>query len=353
MAYFRLEGTEVPSPLAQTVEVLHLLPDHLKELLLKLPSSIQGGLEEIRLRCERPLHLRWAGGEGWVTPSGEVTMVRGEAYQVRHKDIQFTVQAITNNSLYALENELRSGYVTVKGGHRVGLAGEAVVERGEVLTLKNISSLNIRLARSITGCARPLLPYLLQSDGYPYHILLLSPPRCGKTTLLRDLIRYFSLGVPELGLPGLNVGVVDERSEIAGCYQGVPQLDVGPRTDVLDRCPKVRGLLMLVRSMGPEVVATDEVGEPAELEALKEVLHAGVTLLASVHASSVEELRRRPGWLGLLEQGVWQRLVILGRRLGPGTVEAVLEGREYRDLLAGPRRFLPAAGGPGGGRAGC
>ncbi|MGB9662217.1 MAG: stage III sporulation protein AA, partial [Moorellaceae bacterium] len=266
MAYFRLEGTEVPSPLAQTVEVLHLLPDHLKELLLKLPSSIQEGLEEIRLRCERPLHLRWAGGEGWVTPAGEVTMVRSEAYQVRHKDIQLTVQAITNNSLYALENELRSGYVTVKGGHRVGLAGEAVVERGEVLTLKNISSLNIRLARSITGCARPLLPYLLRSDGHPYHILLLSPPRCGKTTLLRDLIRYFSLGVPELGLPGLNVGVVDERSEIAGCYQGVPQLDVGPRTDVLDRCPKVRGLLMLVRSMGPEVVATDEVGEPAELE---------------------------------------------------------------------------------------
>ncbi|MGI9951526.1 stage III sporulation protein AA [Moorellaceae bacterium AZ2] len=350
MATCRPPRSPALPPLTGVAEVLNLLPPQLKEILFKLPWALQESLEEIRLRCNQPLHLRWLGGEGWVSAQGKPTALAGEAYQVKPKDLQHTVQALTDNSLYAWENELRSGYVTVKGGHRVGLVGEAVVEKGEVRTLKNIGALNIRLARSVVGCSRALLPYLIKENGRPYHILLLSPPRCGKTTLLRDLVRSFSTGVPEMGLPGLNIGVVDERSEIAGCYQGVPQLDVGPRTDVLDRCPKVSGLLMLVRSMGPDVVATDEVGRPAELEALQEVLHSGVTLLASVHASSLEELKGRPGWPALLEQGIWERLVVLGRSLGPGTVEAVLAGKDGRPVLVGPLRPAPAAVTVGGKR---
>ncbi|SMB98593.1 stage III sporulation protein AA [Thermanaeromonas toyohensis ToBE] len=326
--------------LEQVEEIMRLLPPALREIIAKLPVKIKEGLEEIRLRCHQPLHLQWAEGESWITVEGHLTAQLEDTYRVEEKDIQHTVQALTQNSLYALEEELRAGYITVKGGHRVGLAGETIVERGSIRTLKNISSLNIRLARSLPGCARPLLPYLVDPAGRPYHILVLSPPRCGKTTLLRDLIRSFSLGIPELGVRGLNVGVVDERSEIAGCYQGIPQLDVGPRTDVLDRCPKGEGLLMLVRAMGPEVVATDEVGKLKELEALQEALYSGVTLLASVHASTPGELKSRPGWEPLLRQGVWQRLILLSRRLGPGTVEAVMEGGEGRVLLAGPRKLL-------------
>ncbi|MCG0277605.1 MAG: stage III sporulation protein AA [Thermanaeromonas sp.] len=323
----------------QVDEVLYLLPPRLKELITKLPPKVKETLEEIRLRCHQPLHIRWTGGESWITIEGRLTVNFEEAYRVEVKDVQHAVQALTQNSLYALEEELRAGYITIKGGHRVGLAGESVVERGSLRTLKNISSLNIRLARSLPGCARPLLPYLVSPSGRPYHTLVLSPPRCGKTTLLRDLVRTFSYGISDLGLPGLNVGVVDERSEIAGCYQGIPQLDVGPRTDVLDRCPKGEGLLMLVRAMGPEVVATDEVGKPKELEALQEALHSGVILLASVHASTLEELKKRPGWEPLLKQGVWQRFILLSRGLGPGTVEAVVDG-EGRALLAGPRKLL-------------
>lgn len=325
--------------LEQVDEVLHLFPPTLKEIIAKLPLKVRETLEEIRLRCQKPLHIRWTGGDSWLTMEGRLTQNLVEAYRVEAKDVQHAVQALTQNSLYALEEELRAGYITIKGGHRVGLAGETVVEKGSIRTLKNISSLNIRLARSLPGCARPLLPYLVSPSGRPYHILVLSPPRCGKTTLLRDLIRSFSCGIPELGLPGLNVGVVDERSEIAGCYQGIPQLDVGPRTDVLDRCPKWEGLFMLVRAMGPEVVATDEVGKPKELEALQEALHSGVILLASVHASTLEELKRRPGWGVLLRQGVWQRFILLSRGLGPGTVEAIMDG-EGRALLTGPRKLL-------------
>lgn len=325
--------------LEQVEEVLHLLPPTLREIIAKLPLKVKETLEEIRLRCHQPLHLRWTGGESWITLEGHLTPHLEEAYRVEAKDIQHAVQALTQNSLYALEEELRAGYITIKGGHRVGLAGETIVERGNVRTLKNISSLNIRLARSLPGCARPLLPYLVSPSGRPYHILVLSPPRCGKTTLLRDLIRSFSYGIPDISLPGLNVGVVDERSEIAGCYQGIPQLDVGPRTDVLDRCPKGEGLLMLVRAMGPEIVATDEVGKLKELEALQEALYSGVILLASVHASTLEELKKRPGWEPLLRQGVWQRLILLSRGLGPGTVEAIMDG-EGKPLLTGPRKLL-------------
>ncbi|AOQ24269.1 hypothetical protein MTAT_09110 [Moorella thermoacetica] len=313
-----------------------LLPPNIKAAVESLPAGIRDNLEEIRLRRERPLQVRWSGGEGWVAASGGLAAGPDGAYKVTAADLGRTIEALTRSSLYALEEELRSGYITISGGHRVGLVGEAVVLQGEIRTLKNFAGLNLRLARDIPGCARSLIPYLLEG-GRPLHTLILSPPRCGKTTLLRDLIRLLSTGVPELKFSGVNVGVVDERSEITGCWLGVPQLEVGPRTDVLDRCPKAAGMLMLLRSMGPEVIATDEIGRPEELAALQDVLHAGVTMLASVHAGSLEELQHRPGWGPLLKQGFWQRLVLLGRTLGPGTIEGVFSG-DHRTLKRGPWR---------------
>ncbi|BCV21796.1 stage III sporulation protein AA [Moorella sp. Hama-1] len=323
----------VTDPLASLKE---LLPPAITAALENLPGGVRASLEEIRLRRERPLQVRWSGSEGWVTAGGLLTPKPDLAYRVTAGDLGRTIEALTRSSLYALEEELRSGYITVSGGHRVGLVGEAVVSRGEVRTLKNFAGLNLRLARAVPGCARSLITCLLEG-GRPLHTLLLSPPRCGKTTILRDIIRLFSSGVPELQFTGVNVGVVDERSEIAGCWLGVPQLDVGPRTDVLDRCPRAAGMLMLLRAMGPEVIATDEIGRPEELAALQDILNAGVTVLASVHAGSLEELKCRPGWGELLDQGFWQRLVLLGRTLGPGTIEAVFTG-DNRVLRQGPWR---------------
>ncbi|WP_258359244.1 stage III sporulation protein AA [Moorella sulfitireducens] len=316
--------------------LLAFLPATVAASLGALPAGVQAAMEEIRMRRERPLQVRWGAGEGWVQPGGTLTAVADRAYIVSESDISQTIQALTSSSLYALEEELRSGYITVRGGHRVGLVGEAVVRQGEVQTLKNFAGLNLRLARSIPGCARELIPYLLEK-GRPLNTLILSPPRCGKTTLLRDIIRLFSTGIEELDFTGVNVGVVDERSEIAGCWLGVPQLDVGPRTDVLDRCPKAAGMLMLLRSMGPEVIATDEIGRQEELVALQDILNAGVATVASVHARSLDELKHRPGWRPLLERGFWQRLVIMGRTLGPGTVELLTSG-DGRVLRRGPWR---------------
>jgi len=240
--------------------VLELLPSSIACLIYKLPDDIKESLEEIRLRVERRLRVRWSTGDGWLTQEGEISEEPLLAYKVTESDLKQTIQVLTKSSFYALEEELRSGYITISGGHRVGLVGEAVVFQGEIKTIKNISGLNLRLAKSVEGCARDIMPYLWE-QGRPLHTLILSPPRCGKTTLLRDIVRFFSTGVPEQKIRGLAVGIVDERSEIAGCWLGVPQLAVGPRTDVLDRCPKAAGMIMLLRSMGPEIIATDEVGK--------------------------------------------------------------------------------------------
>ncbi|MGE5577000.1 MAG: stage III sporulation protein AA, partial [Syntrophothermus sp.] len=155
--------------------------------------------------------------------------------------------------------------------------------------------------------------------------LIISPPQCGKTTLLRDLARQISDGAPAIGLIGRKVGIVDERSEIAGCYHGVPQNDVGLRTDVLDTCPKAEGIMLLLRSMSPEVVVTDEIGGEEDVEAVEEACHAGVAVIATAHGHDLAELLRRPGTGRLIREGHFQRAVVLSRREGPGTLEVIVE----------------------------
>ena len=206
------------------------------------------------------------------------------------------------------------------------MVGQAVVEGGRVKTLKNVSALNFRICREITGVADRLMPLLVDGKNRRvYHTLLVSPPQGGKTTLLRDIVRQLSDGVSSLGFPGVNVGLVDERSEVAGCYGGVPQLDVGQRTDVLDRCPKAEGMLMLLRSMSPAVVAADEIGRGEDALAIDDLLNAGIALLTTVHGRSVSEIKLRPVIQGLVDRKVFERFVVLGRSRGPGTIEAVLD----------------------------
>ncbi|MGB9804616.1 stage III sporulation protein AA [Desulfofundulus sp.] len=314
-------------------EVLPVLPVQLRNLIAGLPLEVLERLEEIRLRQDRPLALGLVHKDVFLSPEGNLVTNPEDAYLVSAGDLERTIQLVTGSSLYALEEELRNGYITLPGGHRVGLAGRAVLEGGRVKTLKYISSLNIRISREVPGLASSLLPYLIDRRiKNIYHTLIFSPPRCGKTTMLRDIIRQLSNGVPELGLPGLTVGVVDERSELAGCYRGVPQRDVGVRTDVLDGCPKAEGMIMLLRSMAPQVIATDEIGRVEDIAALEEVFHAGVRVLVTVHGASLAELATRPALQHLFKLKVIQRFVLLGRSRGVGTVEDILDGQTMRSL---------------------
>ncbi|MCD8009253.1 MAG: stage III sporulation protein AA [Lachnospiraceae bacterium] len=266
-------------------------------------------VEELRLRVGQPLAVTLEGKNYYLTAEGQPTARWEEALVVTETDMAETMEYVSSYSRYAYAEELRQGFITVRGGHRVGFCGKTVITEGKVRGLKYIQGLNIRVARQVPGCADAVYP-LLYADGL-CHVLLVSPPGCGKTTLLRDLVRRLSDG--SRNHPGLRVSLVDERSEIAACYQGVPQNDVGRNTDVLDGCPKAEGMMLMIRTMNPEVLAVDEIGTKADLDALEQAVTCGCRILATVHAGSWEELRGKPGLDHLLQERLFRHLVFLER----------------------------------------
>lgn len=314
-------------------QVGSFVPQGIRDMIDRAPGRLWDELEEIRLRLGRPLALHGRRGDLFLNEQGAAVSSR-EAYRPGRDDLERALQLISSASLYAFEQELRCGYITIPGGHRVGLCGQVVLEQGRVTRLKHITGLNYRIAREIVGAALPYVRYFIDYRRRRLrHGLIISPPRCGKTTFLRDLTRWVSDGVSELGFSGFKVGVVDERSELAGSFQGEPQLNMGDCTDVLDACPKAEGMMMLLRSMGPEVIVTDEIGLEEDARAVEEVLHAGVTVLATVHAGSLEELQARPGLRRLMELRMFERVLFLGRSRGPGTVEQILDPLNQKILF--------------------
>lgn len=310
-------------------EIMSFMPQKIKQSLVRLAPLYWSRLEEIRIRIGRPIELILYRQSYFLTTSGKLTESPHLGMIAEVEDGHKIMNLISRHSVYAIEEELRRGYITVNGGHRVGIAGRAVVEEGKVKMLKEIRSFNIRIAREIKGIANPLLPRLLK-DNQLLSTLIISPPRCGKTTLLRDLIRLLSYGSKENQCFGQKVGVVDERSEIASCMEGIPQHDLGPRVDVLDACPKAEGMIMLIRSMGPDVIATDEIGSLKDAEAILEAIHAGVKIITTAHGYSLEDIKARPSLLPLFEQPVFDRYLILSNRNGVGTIEALLDGKERK-----------------------
>ena len=276
-------------------------------------------LQEIRMRVNGPLMVIYDHGEAFVTPEGKMSLSSENAVAVSCTQIRETLEYISDYSLYAYEDEIRQGFITIQGGHRVGIAGKIVLEDRKIQNIKYISFINIRLSHQMKGCADKVMPYI-KSGKEVYHTLIISPPRCGKTTILRDIIRQISQS-PD----GINVGVVDERSEIAACYQGIPQNDVGIRTDVLDCCPKADGMMMLIRSMSPQVIAVDEVGSREDLEAIEYAMNCGCKLIATVHGNSVDDLRSRPVLRRLVEERLFERYIVLGTYQQAGTIGAVFD----------------------------
>lgn len=298
-------------------EIYSILAPGLARILKMSPCAFSQ-MQEIRLRQGEPMELITSHGAYFLDQGGICCKDKTRGHVVTEKELRQTMELASNYSLYAVEEELRQGYITVRGGHRIGVAGQIVLEKTKVKNIRHITFLNIRLAHQVLGCAATLLPWVMDEEQVR-NTLILSAPGGGKTTLLRDLIRQVSEA-------GLRVGVVDERSEIGASYKGKPQNDLGCRTDVLDGCPKQKGMMMLVRSMSPQVIAVDEIGSQGDVEAVEYVMSCGVRLFATVHGASMDEVKRKPLLGRLVQQKRFERYVLLDRHQA-GTIRAIFDER--------------------------
>lgn len=311
-------------------EVTRYMPKEIKVMIEGMQPQLLETVEEVRLRQNKPLMLYGDGKEYLINKSGQLVFDPRNSYHCTQEDIKSAVSLITNFSLYSFEDDIRNGFVTVDGGHRVGICGKAVLEQGRVRTFRDISFINYRVARQIWGAADKVISSLIKPDNTIYNTLIISPPQCGKTTILRDLVRQLSSGIPSVGFKGRKVGLIDERNEIAACSQGMPKNDVGIRTDVLDGCPKAEGILIMIRSMSPEIIATDEIGRNEDAGAILDAINAGVRIITTIHGSDIDDFLRKPA-LEKLHKNLFERYIIMSRRHGVGTIEAVLD-MNYRAL---------------------
>lgn len=272
-------------------EIIKYFPEKIKNEINKLDIE---NFEEIRLRVLKPIIIKQHDKE-------KILNLNGQAYILSKEELNKIFEMICNNSVYAFQEELANGFITIPGGHRIGITGKPLYKEGKIYSMKDISGLNIRIAREMVGCANNLIEEILDKN-----ILIVALPGIGKTTLLRDIIRQISNF-------GKNVGIVDERSEIAASYRGIPQNDIGIRSDVIDGVYKVDGIRMLVRSMKPDYIATDEIGNDDDIEAIKYAINAGVKIIATAHGGSIEDLKRRKKLYKLIEDKIFEKIILIDK----------------------------------------
>lgn len=284
-------------------EILRYFPHNIYQVLkntFEQKQNLISSLQEIRIRVNRPIILKTGQADLLI----EYLVTQSEVFEVLEK--------LCNNSIYAYQNQICKGFITVRGGHRVGITGTAITENEKVTNLKYITSLNFRIAREVKGCSNKILKDVIcKEQNTIYTSLIVSPPGKGKTTMLRDLIRNISNGVPELGFRGKTCGIVDERGEIAAMYHGIPQNDVGIRTDVIENISKDKGMSMLIRSMAPEIIACDEIGSKEDVDAIQNAVISGVKGIFTMHGKNLDDIKENQGINYLIKTKQIEKIIFL------------------------------------------
>lgn len=274
--------------------------NEIKAILEKEIKDYQISLNEIRIRTSLPIILKIGQDEKVIN------------YYPSSEDIEKIMQNICSNSIYAYQTQISEGFLTITGGHRVGISGNAVIKDGKVSNINNIYSLNFRIAKQIKGCSKEIIKNIINNNSIiSQHTLIVSCPGAGKTTVLRDLVRNISNGIPEENIKGVDVSVIDERAEIAAMYKGIPQNDVGIRTDVINNVPKPIGIKMAVRSLAPKVIVADEIGNKNDAEAINYAICSGVTGIFTAHGNSMQDLKKNPEINDLLNLNIFKNIVFL------------------------------------------
>lgn len=313
-------------------EIINSLSLNLREKIRNIKGE---NIEEIRLRINKPLIINGNQRDYFYNEKNKnLDMNMNNAYVVTKEDIEQTFQIICKYSIHSFMDDIKKGFITLRGGHRVGIVGKAIVEEGKVENIKHISSLNIRISKEVKNCSDKVMNHIIKSPKTINNTIIISPPQCGKTTLLRDIVRNLSDGSDKFNFKGVKVALIDERNEIAGSYLGIPQMDVGIRTDIIETCPKDMGIIMVLRSMSPNVIVTDEIGTEKDIKALYTALNGGVGLITTVHGDSIEDIRNRKELKNLLDEELFKKVILLSARKGPGTVEKIYDLQEKRWYFA-------------------
>jgi len=296
--------------------ILQYFPNNIKEVIIQNTSiAIREFVEEIRIRLKRPIALKIGQ---------EVMIVQ---YIIEKEEIEEIFERICENSIYSYKNEICEGFITIRGGHRVGITGTAIIE-DKVKNINYISSLNFRIAREKKDSSNNILKDIInKEENNIYNTLIISPPGCGKTTLLRDIIRNISNGIKEFNFMPKVVSVVDERGEIAATYKGVPQNDIGIMTDVMSNIPKSLGMKMLIRSMSPQIIACDEIGGVDDVQSIKIAICSGVKGIFTAHGKNLEEIMKNTELNELIKENIIEKIVQLSTK-EKGTVEKIYDLRK-------------------------
>lgn len=251
-------------------------------------------LEEIRIRVERPVILKYPNKEDMLD------------HIVTQVEIVNILQSLCNNSIYSYQSQICDGYITLPGGHRVGITGNVAMKDGKIVNVNYVSSLNFRIAREIIGASDEILKEILENNEIN-NTLIVSKPGCGKTTVLRDLVRNISN-------KGFTISLIDERGEIASMYKGVPQNDIGIRTDVMDNVTKSLGMKIAIRTMAPQIIVADEIGTKEDLEAINYGICSGVKGIFTAHGADIVELRKNETLNKLYEEKLFKKIIFLENR---------------------------------------